>query len=506
MLGNPVSSASRSGRLAGAQARTADVIAGRLLPMVPCVVAAIGVWLTFYPGLLSPDSLSQYGQALQRRFDTWHAPVIAVTLSYLMRAGVGVGAYTLVQSLAGLVALQCLVVGLIGMSRTRVSSVVQGWTATAVTLALLVPLSPLPFYLVTVWGDAALTVSLLWTAALAVWLFSEPPTSTRGLVVLVAALATAMAFALLTRHNALILLPAFALLLAVAARPKLGRASWLLAAAPALLALAFDAGMHAVNEIHPTRLGNVVKAHDLLGVCKLRGRCPRSLPYTASQLTSPKSLEIFAFGNVWPMIWMKPPIVRPEFVRVSENAELDAEWWRALLRYPRTMASVKLRSAVGHLGLEQTGYWFQAQLDENEYGLVALPLTAPLRQRWIAVALAVKDHPVARWVSGAHVVWLSAGLIALGVAIAESRRTRVWFRPVLLLVPFTYAASFIVATTAHDFRFLYPSTLLLQAYLFAAAAAFVLRRFARERQRPSEVEAAPRHTVATGCDDRPATA
>jgi hypothetical protein len=88
-----------------------------------------------------------------------------------------------------------------------------------------------------------------------------------------------------------------------------------------------------------------------------------------------------------------------------------------------------------------------------------------VRRRLIDLATNVSLHPVLRWVSGVHLVWMIVDLLAVAGIVARSWRlgeARYRYLAAVLLLPAAYYLSYLFATPMFDFRFMYPSTLMVQ--------------------------------------------
>ncbi|MCK4342610.1 MAG: hypothetical protein KAY37_12910 [Phycisphaerae bacterium] len=178
-------------------------------------------------------------------------------------------------------------------------------------------------------------------------------------------------------------------------------------------------------------------------------------------------------------------IVRAEFVQcATENEELRREYWHAARSFPLELVEVKCRGFVPLLGLSHTYYWVHSPncgLDPNDYELTAARSVRAGRECAFRVAHWVSGHRLWRWVSGVHLVWLAATVAALAVTLVQYRRrpsAAARFQAFLLLMPLAYYLGYLLATTAADFRYMYPATLLMQGYVVAAAiaGAYHLRR------------------------------
>jgi hypothetical protein len=116
---------------------------------------AAGTWSLFHPALMSYDSVVQYGQAVTGRFTSWHPPVMAIALRAVLALGGTLGMLTAAQCLAGAVGVwafswSCLE----ALFGERLSPARRAWISLAVLVLLLLPASPLIFYLMTFWKDA----------------------------------------------------------------------------------------------------------------------------------------------------------------------------------------------------------------------------------------------------------------------------------------------------------------------------------------------------------------
>ena len=133
------------------------------------------VWQIFYPGLLSDDSLALYASAVTRTYWDWHPPIMAIAVSLVHGAGLGLGHLILAQTLLALfglraLALACLHLFLRPLPR---SSVARSWLATLVVAPFILPLRPLMLYAMTFSKDVWLTVAFLWIAAYLLWAFDR---------------------------------------------------------------------------------------------------------------------------------------------------------------------------------------------------------------------------------------------------------------------------------------------------------------------------------------------
>ncbi|HET9209407.1 MAG TPA: hypothetical protein VFR03_03365, partial [Thermoanaerobaculia bacterium] len=280
----------------------------RLLPDVLTVLVCLLLWGAFFPGLMSNDSVVQYGEALTGRYRDWHPPFMSILLHFVLVLGGGLGALMLAQCLAGAFGVRALARSVLELFHPGLPAGRAAWLSLGVLLVLLVPVSPLAFYLMTFWKDAWAMVFLLWMTALLLGLhrLGASPGRLLGVALLAAALG-------LVRHNAVVVLPLIGVAVWAAVRGRLGRpaaAAW--AAAPLALFLAavplIDRGF-GVEKHHPE---SQVMVLDLVGLCAADpAACPRWLPWTWSHVLDPGALAAYRPGDVGYIYWDQPPHVDP---------------------------------------------------------------------------------------------------------------------------------------------------------------------------------------------------
>jgi len=435
-------------------------------PDVLAVAVALFVWRLFFPGLMSQDSISQYGQALTGLYNDWHPPLMAIVLRTVLGLGAALGLLMLAQCLAG-------VLGVCALAREcmellygdRVPPRRAAWLALLVLLLLLVPLSPLAFYLMTFWKDAWAAVFLLWIGALAIALFRRGMDRRRvALLVLLSALLG------LVRHNAVVILPVLGLVLWLGLRRAgAGRPSALaVAAAPLVLWLAANPLIDAVFQVTKLHPDSQIMVLDLVGLCAADRAACAELPWTRSHIRDEAGLARYRPGDIGFIFWDDPSPVDPA-MRL-DYPRLRAEYLHAVRRFPVELARVKLAAFKTLLGVHQTSYFFHGTIIENPFGLRLNDRFAGLRQRLIWRAATVSESPVLRWICGVHLVWIGVNVLWVAVLLALSFRPgglRYRFLACLLLVPLGYYLSYLAATPEHDFRFMYPSTLMVQCVTLA---------------------------------------
>lgn len=80
------------------EARAAPALPSSLIPALAGALALTDL-LIFWPGVVTPDSLQQYGQALTGRYEDWHPPVMAFLWRQLIRLAPGQAPFLVMEAL-----------------------------------------------------------------------------------------------------------------------------------------------------------------------------------------------------------------------------------------------------------------------------------------------------------------------------------------------------------------------------------------------------------------------
>jgi hypothetical protein len=477
----------------------------KLVPPALVIGAALLIWRIFFPALMSFDSFVQYRQAWVGQYDDWHPPLMAIVLHQCFRLGRGIGLVTFVQCLAGLLGVRALAAAWMAAAPgTAVPPRRAGWAAAGVALLLLLPPSPLPFYLATFWKDTWAAVLLVWICALSLRALSSsyPPnphplapsplrgegersSDERPLSPLrgegsgvrprradrsegtVAALVILAVLLGLARHNAIVVLPFVGLVLAAVLWRRSRAAAVVLALSPLLLCLAAERAIDRTFDVQPRHLERLMMVFDLAGVCAEDARACGELPYARRQ----------AGGAATPYVPgdMARSFPHGILVRDADAAELRAEYLRAVRRFPGRLARVKAEAFAPLVDPAGARMLMYRQLDANEFGLRLNPRFAGVRERLTRATLwAGEESPLLRPLVGSHAVWLALNALGITLLLAWPGRRLL---ALALLLPLAFALSYLLATPAPDYRFLYPSTLVIQC----VALSWGLGWLARER-------------------------
>ena len=484
-------------------------VALAVFPNAICVATGWALWRLFGGGLIGSDGQWQVSMALSGHFNDWFSPVMTAVLHAGLYQFYALTPIVLIQAVVG-----CL--GVYHLARASIrflypSLFAAGWesaAALAILFILLVPLSPLMYYLVYVQNDGWLMLGLVWSAA--GWLqleHSRPgegprldPAMRLERAGWWAAAVLGSAWVEMMRHNAVVLLPVFAVLAATAAI-HMGRAA-AIAAAAVTIALPFSVGglvrnQYSVEKVHPE---DQILALDLVGVCVERDDLRHHLPYTDAHLIEERFRQCYAPGFVNTFYWYHPPELRPtrlDYVGVIENgvqqygsrhAELVTDYRQAMKNATFTLAAVKVRAFLAYVlndhanepGMES---WHPTGLIVENPGQKPRPGPAPFRAALREADAAVARSPGLRFLCTNHLPWLIFTGLAVTVvgyvarqetrAAESGRRWRIGF--LVLLLPVVYYASHLAAVAGPWYRYMYPATLLVQiGGLAALTGALVL--------------------------------
>jgi len=154
----------------------------------PLIVWTI-YWLAFFPGVISADSLHQWGEILSGRYDDWH-PVLHTWLLWLLtRPGHSFGTVSVVQ-----VVLTATLYGHIFAAARRLKT--PGWLVSAMVAWLVIS----PVFgpnVIAVWKDSAFAIAILWVILLMIRIVERGDLTPRNGTLL----GLALSLVWLLRHN-----------------------------------------------------------------------------------------------------------------------------------------------------------------------------------------------------------------------------------------------------------------------------------------------------------------
>ncbi len=411
-----------------------------------------------------------------------YPPFIALTLTPLLAAGLGLASLTLIQSCLGALGVYYFVFAAARLAfQDRLSERTARGLACAALAGLFLPVSPLKFHLVHLCNDSWVALLLIWVGVVWLRLLCHLPQLTPAQVRwrVGAALALESA-ALLSRHNAVVMLPAFCLLTWLALRPQGlktagGFVLLLLLVLPCANVLFYRVAR--VRKDHPE---DPVMALDLVGLCVEDEALRAMFPYTSSQLVEGRYRGEYLHGNVMPMSpWVPAPIVKePQRFFLGAHEQVAREWRRALTACPHRLALLKLKAFACYL-LNLTPIWFSDVIVDNDLGLRQNRRCERARLFLREIHWRAYDDPVLRWVLARHLPWLAINtllVLALWGAFRLTRDRRLAILAALLLAPWLYYLSHLLAVAEYSYRYMFPATLFVQLFSVTLAAGLLMVR------------------------------
>lgn len=439
-------------------------------------VIAVAIWRIYYPGIMSPDSIDQYGQALEGNFVDWHPPLMSLVLSLIFKVGGGIGTLIFMQCLAALFGLRSAIsLALRFFSKRHISKPQSQLLATVCTVVFLIPfLTPFMFISVIFWKDAWLAIMLLWIVSYLLWLFLNLESLSRRLFIIhILLLSLASAMLILVRHNALVTIPVISLIIAVFSKIKIGNAGLIFAVFSLLLAFIINPLADRLFNIQHVRAGNLVIASDLTTMLQLYPVLETDYPATVRHhqnvpRETPKGL-IKELG--------------------SDNAELQNEYARTLTTHPAAFLAAKFYR-FGQMLSVKNAYKQKLAYDivGNQYGLQTNGDYWQIRFKLNSLSGETANKWYFIWISGLHIVWLSLNMLAaiyFLIGVFRKKNIELVFLFLLFLIPLSYYFSYLLAATTPDYRFMYPATLLMQVSVISLLLAKILAIYKNpENSRP----------------------
>lgn len=446
------------------------------IPIIIVGLAAFIIWHVFYPAFMSPDSIGQYKQALTGEYDDIHPPLMAKVLHFFMLMGSGIGAVTLAQTLLG-----CF--GIYLLSRQilvffNVNEKICTWFPLALLLFFISPITPLPFFLMVFWKDTWAALGFIWLAYLTLRILQIKKEKLQTPNFLYFLLTLCMIMVVLVRHNTIVLAPVFILILYFLARNSGSRLrTILLYAYPIFLYLIISHNINDATDVKKFHAEKQIYALESLGALVDNLDNMVYLPYMYSHLT-PNYKKAYMPGVVDPILWYgKVKAVDNTFD--IDNKALADQYYAFAKKDPFTLIKIKWEAFATMIVLFNKKYFFQPEIYPNSYGLAFNEKYKMLRNSWLTVAennfYDNNGKTTTRFCIDEHLVWIIVNFLVLLFFFRRSRLAN----PILLLlllIPIGYDASYLLATPANDFRYMYPSTLLMQIITFTLVIGFIANK------------------------------
>jgi hypothetical protein len=441
------------------------VLASTTVTQLACAVLATFIWLLFYPGILDGDGIGQYRQAFLGSFNDWSPPIMAAALRTSLKIGTGLSVLSLLQALAGCFGIYHLALACFRFVwKDGLSPATLQYLALAVLVVLLVPLSPLMYYLVHFSKDSWAAICLAWIAACGLTLYDSSRLSRwqcAGQAALLLAAATVLP---MVRYNAVLMLPVLGYWVWLV----LGRAGWkwALVGVVGLVVLRPAVNYELYSRYHVSRVHpeDQIMGAELVGLCVLDENRRSQLPFTNSHLIEDKYRQGYIWGTVDPLfLWFPGMIVKPEYAW-GHHDELSREYWHAVRQYPLAIAKVKWLMFTASL-TDAFPYWHHSAIDDNDFGLTQASKFPAMRGQLERLDKYLWSHDTYRWISGRHGPWILANGLMVALALAAYGRRRQkgqLVQAMLLVLPFCYVLCYVPATASHNYRYMFPSSLVVQ--------------------------------------------
>ncbi len=440
------------------------------------------IWRIFSPGIMSLDSLYMYLEATSRfAYTDEKALLLPLIFSIFTKLGGSFSLFILIQCLAGFLAirqLSLLLAAYLGIGE-RISDLI----ALFVMIILSSPLFLLSVYLVTFWMDTWLGILLLWALALLLELYARTDLDSTEFTIKVILLVLCISSVLLIRLNSLVLFPALvASLLVILYRrrvhPSLQVIYILTPLIIFMLSIFFQYQVLKVKKTHPVYssyaldLASVLKLDPSICEKSLLSACDEKVGYFPCNF-------VVGEGAVDCTYDQEKRIIYTEFYLLRNNTALETDYWFVVRNYPLELLEVKILNFMDYLRPVSYRYYYQKESLIEKVGLVSDPGFSNLRNRVFGEIDWVSLNPILRWFSFVHLSWLVIdvlGIIAcIMLAMRSIEKDKFIFFALILSIPASYYFSYLIALTASDFRFMYPSTLVMQVITLTFLASFLLR-------------------------------
>jgi len=463
------------------------------LSLLYSIIGSIFVWLIFYPGILSLDSVYMYLEAASKfAYTDEKALLLPFTFSLVLKAGGNLSTLILFQCLAGFLAIRYLALSLTACF--KIGEKGRDLIALLVLFVLSSPLFITIIYLPTFWMDTWLAIIMLLALAFLVDLYFGIYPHSGAYNLRIVALIVVISLALLIRLNSLVLYPVMALAFERILHQRNIGAGFkvLLVFCPIIVFGLFMVFQYDVVKVERSYQDHTVLALDLASVLEYDPSiCEKALLSGCDVLTDyyPCNFHVGAGALDCTYDQAKGIVYKP-FYFLRNNSALEADYLYIVQEHTLTWLNVKYLNFIDYLRPVTYRYFYQVQ-DPNllrEAGLVPGSRFSNLRERIFAELSWVSQNPVLHWFSFVHLPWLVINAFGIVVsiigAIRSNQRSKHLFFAIVLSIPASYYFSYLIALTASDFRFMYPSTLVVQVIALTSLFSFTIEKMYLRIQKP----------------------
>lgn len=465
----------------------------------PILVASF-VWIIAFPGIYTPDSITQIEQAISGVYYNWHPAIIPIILRGFFALGIPVSGVIWIQCTLGMLAVHWLMVEILMLcdpDRHYLAKAHFGslFSSIGLFLFLISPLCPFSSYIVTLWKDVWFSVAALLISASTLAWFRWKKTKGKGTAFsyfYATGLFLMMLFAINLRHNAIVLIPSFVGILWLVIRES---GLWKKLNFVLAVSILFMNTQHWIDhafDVKETYPKYSVMSLELVGLLVLHPELRAEFPYVSSQLHDDYQ-EQFVWAGFRYLKWNKNPFVSEDLVKGSYNPELSSAYFRAVKRHPILMTQVKLINFLQLMNPLKSTEWLTFRISSNDLGLRRNLYARHYYMPYTQWSWQVYRHPLLRWISAVHLLWIGIGMLFSIGFIVKKRRILAQHLAHLLLIsiPFLYVASYLLATPWSAFRYLYPSTILIQVFvisLLLRSLALSFEKLWTRRENPKQMQ------------------
>jgi hypothetical protein len=408
-----------------------------------CTAGFMLTTVTYYPGLMTPDSDSQLRQAQKIFFTDWHPPIMSLVWSALLKIHDGPVGMLVLFGLGywGSFWIMCRALAV----RSRLAAYVLA--ASAFTPMMI-------NFAGTIWKDVFLAVGFLAVCATVVDAHCHAKMMRRstaaGLIVIIATSVCA-------RRNAIFAGAALATLvlchtfdLRHRGQPSLIKAC-LLGGSLYVVALGIThAAINAVTHPKKTQPSSQLFLYDLVGMSVRTNQwlLPPSASFTLADLRPCYK------DNGWDLIWLKCPRLIDELRKSGEWKRLRGRWVKAIASHPRAYATHRLAFFLSWFREADEQHLFVEPTQKSyEYGFTQRPAFTLMKAY---VEGAARLPPLRMLFTNNF--WLLLNLLmttAYSIYFLVRRQDEVFLPLFISLSGMLYTAPLIFGGVAPDFRYIY---------------------------------------------------
>lgn len=451
------------------------------LSLIISLCFGVFTWIVFYPGVLSADSLYTYYEASTGSFSDVRPPLLTLILFILLKVGGNIGLLTFVECLLGFLGVRRLALALLKLFASR--RAFQEIATSFIILLLSSPLTPMPIYFATFWFDSWLAIFLLWVSALLIEVAIEVPVAPSRIRPKVFLIILFITLVMLIRLNSTILyLPLILALSWVLFRLHLPLKKLIMVLlSPIIFYFLFLFFQYNILEVRKVHTERVPFALDLASMLTYDPTICKNLSLPSCQIVLEEFPPEFVVGKGAIDRTMNQGLGRsdPGFIDLVMSPYLSEDLLLAATNYPLTYGIVKGLNFLDYIS-PRDQYYYQSFMHPNNLNLKFNSHFEFVRNTLFRVLHTVYKHPILKLFSFVHFPWIVLNLFGIFYYLKSGQNAVVQkLLGLVLLTPGLYYFSYLLALTASEFRYMYPSTLLIQVIFLA----FMLRKLISGKQR-----------------------